>query len=122
MDTLLQDLRFGARALRAHRGTTLIAVLCLALGIGANTAIFTVVQRVLLDGLPYRDPARLVRIYETFMAQGTRGTGSVSVPDFLDWRKETKSFEGLAAYATGSRDLVESGEPERIRIVAATSN
>src|ERR1043166_7141821 len=122
MDTLLQDLRVGARALRTHRGFTLMAVVCLALGIGANTAIFSVVQRVLMDDLPYREPSHLVRVSETVIAQGARVTNSVSTPTFLDWRTQSTVFDGLAAYSSGSRDLVGSGEPERIRIVWATGN
>src|SRR5579871_1466426 len=87
MGSFVQDVRFAIRSLRKQPGLTVIAVLCLALGIGANTAIFSVVRTVLLGSLPYRDPARLVRVYETFTAQGKSGLlGSVSVPDLTDFR------------------------------------
>ena len=79
METFRQDIRFALRSLRGARTTTIIAVLCLALGIGANTAIFSVVRAVLLQSLPYAEPERLVRLNET----GSRGIGSVSPPDVL---------------------------------------
>ena len=102
MDTLLQDFRFAIRTIRKQRGTSVVAVVCLALGIGANTAIFSVVRAVLMESLPFRDPARIVRVYESANFGGTRGTGSVSVPNFLDWRAAQRSFEDIAAYSAGS--------------------
>ena len=122
MDTLLQDIRFAIRTIRKQRGTSIVAVVCLALGIGANTAIFSVVRTVLLESLPYQDPTRIVRIFETANFGGTRGTGSVSVPDFLDWRAEQRSFVDIAAYSAGSADLAGDGNPERIRAIRATAN
>src|SRR6185503_18827019 len=120
MDTLLQDIRFAVRTIRKQRGTSTVAVVCLALGIGANTAIFSVVRAVLMESLPYRDPSRIVRVYETANFAGTRGTGSVSVPNFLDWRREQRPFVDLAAYSAGSVDLAGEGNPERVRAVRAT--
>jgi len=122
MDTLLQDIRFAVRTIRKQRGTSTVAVVCLALGIGANTAIFSVVRAVLMESLPYRDPSRIVRVYETANFAGTRGTGSVSVPNFLDWRREQRPFVDLAAYSAGSVDLAGEGNPERVRAVRATAN
>jgi predicted permease len=122
MDTLLSDIRFALRSLRKQRGFTAIAVVCLALGIGANTAIFSVVRAVLLESLPYGDPSRLVRVYETFAFQGQRGRGSVSVANYLDFRTDNRVFEDLAAYSVGSRDLVGGGQPERVRAVQTTAN
>jgi putative ABC transport system permease protein len=122
MDTLLQDIRFAIRTIRKQRGTSIVAVICLALGIGANTAIFSVVRAVLMESLPFRDPSRIVRIYETANFQGKRGIGSVSVPNFLDWRREQRSFTELGAYSSGSVDLAGAGNPERVRTVRSTAN
>src|SRR4051794_6200337 len=98
IESIAQDFRFALRSLRKQPAVTTIAIACLALGIGASTAIFSVVRAVLLESLPYREPARLVRLYESMNFQGTRGTGSVSVPNFLDWRAGNQVFAGLAAY------------------------
>ena len=122
MDSFLQDIRFALRSLRKNRGTTIIATLCLALGIGANTAIFSVVRAVLLESLPYRDASRLVRVYETFAFQGQRGTGSVSVLNYKDWRAQQKVFDDLAAYSGTSRDQGDVAEPERLRGVRVSAN
>ena len=122
MDPLLQDVRFALRTLRKHRGTSIVAIVCLALGIGANTAIFSVVRGVLLDALPYREPARLYSLYETFLAQGKRSDGSVSPRNYYDFRSQTQVLEDLAAYATEARDLGEVDNPERILGVRATAN
>jgi ABC-type antimicrobial peptide transport system permease subunit len=111
-DTLLHDARFALRTIRKQRGTSTVAVICLALGIGANTAIFSVVRAVLMESLPYGNPARIVRVYETANFAGTRGTGSVSVPNYLDWRAEQRPFVDLAAYSSGSVDLAGEGNPE----------
>jgi putative ABC transport system permease protein len=122
VNTFLQDIRYALRSLRQNRGLTAIAATCLALGIGANTAIFSVVRTVLLESLPYRDPSRLVRLYETSYFQGQRGIGSVSVPNFVDWRAENHAFESMAAYSAGSFDLSGDGPPERVRRVRTTAN
>ena len=122
MDTLLQDIRFAIRTIRKQRGTSAVAVVCLALGIGANTAIFSVIRTVLMDSLPFQDPGRIVRLYETANFGGTRGLGSVSVPDFLDWRSEQRSFVDIAAYSAGSADLAGDGNPERVRAIRTTAN
>jgi predicted permease len=123
VSSFVQDVRFAIRSLRKQPGLTTIAVLCLALGIGANTAIFSVVRTVLLGSLPYRDPARLVRVYETFTAQGKSGLlGSVSVPDLTDFRAQSQSFEGIAAYTPTSMNLIDRDQPERLRVVEVTGN
>jgi hypothetical protein len=116
METFRQDLRFALRSLRNARATTLIAVLCLALGIGANTAIFSVVRAVLLQSLPYGEPERLVRINET----GSRGIASVSGPVYFDMKAQRQIFEDVAAFAIVSADLGDAGEPERLRGVRGT--
>jgi putative ABC transport system permease protein len=96
--------------LRRRPGFTAVAVLTLALGIGANSAIFSVVNAVLLKPLPYPEPGRLVSIYES-LPQG--GTGSVSVPNLLDWRAQSDVFTGIAAYQYGDFNLQEEQQPVR---------
>jgi len=110
-----QDLRYGVRMLLKNPGFTLIAVLTLALGIGANTAIFSVVNGVLLKPLPYAEPERLVVIYGNFMALNGPNMPA-SVPEFLDYQQQTQSFESIGAYQHFSANLTpnESGEPERV--------
>ena len=97
MGNLLQDLRFGVRMLLKHPGFTLIAVLTLALGIGANTAIFSIVNAVLLRQLPYPEPGRLVMLWSTMQSQGVSTSGS-SLPDYREWRDQNHVFEGLAGF------------------------
>ncbi|MDX2029782.1 MAG: ABC transporter permease [Blastocatellia bacterium] len=95
-DEMFQDLRFGARMLLKHKGFTLVAVLSLALGIGANTAIFSVVNAVLLRALPFAEAEQLMMVWETQPdVRGPVGT----YPDFLDWRAQAQSFQGLAAFS-----------------------
>ena len=123
MDTIIQDLRFAFRTLGRQRGMTAVAVACLALGIGANTAIFSVVRAVLVESLPYGDASRLVRVYETFVfGTNGKGLGSISVPNFVDWRAQQDAFDGISAYVGGSFDLVGNGIPERVRGVRTSSN
>src|SRR5262245_22553936 len=102
LEILWQDLRYGLRMLVKAPEFTLIAVLTLALGIGANTAIFSVVNAVLLRPLPFAEPERLVWFWDT---QPQFPTASVSLPDFLDWKEQNRSFEHLAAYQSGNMFL-----------------
>jgi putative ABC transport system permease protein len=111
LETLWQDLRFGARMLRKNPGFTAVAVLTLALGIGANTAIFSVIRGVLLQALPFRDPSRIVLIRGTV---GRRPTGSVSYPDYLDARKLSHSFDDVAAYSSGEFIVNGTDRSERV--------
>jgi predicted permease len=122
MATFLQDVRYALRSLRGQRGIAVIAIACLALGIGANTAIFSVVRAVLLESLPFRDPSRIVRVYETANFGGTRGLGSVSIPNFIDWRAQNDAFESMTAYSTYTFDLIGNGEPERVRGTRSSAN
>lgn len=115
---MLQDLRFAIRTFLKSPGFTLIAILALGLGIGANAALFTIINAVLLRPLPYQQPEKLLRIYETFLPSGY---GSVSTPNFFDWRKQNHSFEYLEGFSTGSVNLQGTGSPERIPEVVATA-
>jgi putative ABC transport system permease protein len=111
MQTLCQDLRYGARMLMKNPGFTLIAVLTLALGISANTAIFSVVNGVLLRRLPYADPDRLVMIWED---PGGNPRNFVNPRNFADWSEQNQSFEQVAAINVGNVNLTGRGEPERL--------
>ena len=121
-ETLLQDLRYGARTMLRSPGFAVTAVLALALGIGANTAIFSVVNAVLLRPLPYDQPERLIQVWHSPPQKSFPGmpTFTVSPANFLDWRKQNRSCEGMSAYGFGRYTLTGSGHPEAIRMVAAT--
>ena len=110
-NTLIQDLKYGARMLLKHPGVTAIAVLTLALGIGANTAIFSVVNAVLLNPLPYREPDRLVSLWENVP---THGRWRASPANFFDWKKQNTVFEDVAAFGQTSMTLTGDGEPEQL--------
>ena len=112
MGALLQDLRFGVRAMRKTPGVTAVAVLALALGVGANTAMFSIVNAVLLRPLPYTQPERLLQLY-TSMPQFREA--SVSYPNFLDWRQRSGSFDLMAAYRGDTFNLTGQATPERLR-------
>src|SRR2546421_3734746 len=119
MNDLLKDLRYGIRSLLKHPGFTAIVVITLALGIGANTAIFSLVHAVLLRSLPFPDSDRLV------VVKGQNGkTGetlpTVSPADFFDWKRQSQSFATLAAYSGGSITLLEGEESELIPAARVT--
>jgi predicted permease len=111
MSVLIQDVRYALRMLRRNPGFAAVAVIALALGIGANTAIFSVVNGVLLHPLPYRDPARLMYINESSPGFTTM---SVACPNFVDWRDRNGSFAGLAAYRWDDYDITGGGRPEHV--------
>ncbi len=111
MQTPWQDLRYGVRMLWKTPGFTAIAALSLALGIGVNTAIFSVVNGVLLRRLPYADPDRLVMIWED---PGGNPRNFVNPRNFADWREQNQSFEQVAAINVGNVNLTGRGEPERL--------
>src|SRR2546428_9850908 len=115
MGTLIQDVRYGLRMLARNPGFTAIAVITLALGIGANTAIFSVVNAVLLRPLPYANPERLVRIYSEFptFPNGGLRRFAVSGPEFLELRRGTKSWESLDVWQTSGVNVAGKGEPTR---------
>jgi putative ABC transport system permease protein len=113
MRNLWQDLRYGARMLLKKPLFTLVAILTLALGIGANTAIFTVINAALLRPLPYEDAERLV-VVATTMRRDTVEVRSASYPDFVDWRSQNTVFERLAARTSASFTLTGGANPERV--------
>src|SRR5687767_3182386 len=96
MDTLQRDLRYSLRSITRNPGFTAVVLITLGLGIGANTAVFSVVKGVLLEPLPYKDSSQLVQLYEKRPAQG-RVRNVVSAPDFADWKRESALFEDMAA-------------------------
>jgi len=114
METLLKDISYGVRTLLKSPGFTVVAVIALTLGIGANTAIFSVVNSVLLRPLPYSDPSRLMQLWEASVNRG-RKEMPASYPNFADWRDQNHVFEQVVAYTDWSFNLTGSGEPERIR-------
>jgi predicted permease len=111
MTNFWQDLRYGLRVLLKNPGFTAIAVLTLALGIGANTALFSVVNGVLLNPLPFRNADQLVAVYSK---TADFEQGSISYPNFLDWHKENHSFSALGAVRSEEYNLTGVGEPERL--------
>jgi len=123
VDILIQDLRYAARTMLRSPGFTATAVIALALGIGANTAIFSVVNAVLLRPLPFDQPDRLVQVWHTPPQATFPGMKefAVSPANFIDWRNESRGFQAMAAYGFGRYTLTGSGHPEAIRTCAATS-
>jgi putative ABC transport system permease protein len=119
METLLQDLRYGFRMLRNSPGFTAVVVLTLALGVGANTAIFSVVNTVLLQPLSFPEPDRLVSVSESKPSAGTERF-SVSPPNFSDWRDQNRVFSGIAAYDPNPMALTGRGEAQRIVALSAS--
>lgn len=114
LSDFLQDLRYAARILWKNPGFTAVAVIALALGIGANTAIFSVVNTVLLRPLPYRDPEQLVMVWEDASRHGyPRDTPAAA--NFVDWRDQNSVFSGMAAMADGNFNLTGVGDPERLK-------
>src|SRR5260370_14871137 len=121
METLLKDIRYGVRSLLKRPGFTAIAVITLALGIGANTAIFSVVTAVLLRGLPFPDPDRLVMVWEDASYAGfPRNTPAPA--NYADWRAQNQVFGEIAALNDRSFNLTGDGEPEKIEGQGATAN
>jgi predicted permease len=112
MQTLLQDIRYALRTLVKNPGFTVVAVLTLALGIGANTALFSVVNGVLLNPLPFSAPDQLVALYANRVHLER---ASISYPNFLDWQRENHSFASLAAFRPDDFNLTGAGEAEHIR-------
>ena len=119
MQSFWQDVRYNLRMLLKSPGFTAIAIVTLALGIGANTALFTVVNGILLNPLPYREPDSLVALYAK---SKEFSRSSISYPNFLDWQRENRSFSAMAAFRADNLNLTGAGEPERLRaeMISAT--
>src|ERR1051326_1002448 len=111
MNSLINDLTYAFRMLLKHPGITAIAVITLALGIGANTAIFSVVNAVLLNPLPYKQPDRLVSLWENVPGHGR---WRAAPANFFDWKKQNTVFEDVAAFGQSSMTLTGAGEPEQL--------
>src|ERR671913_926090 len=116
MATLLHDVRYGIRSLLKQPAFTVIAIATLALGIGANTAVFSVVNAVLLRPLPYDDPSRLVTIWEQ-SPQRDMFEMPVSLANLRDWVDQNSTFEQIAAYSFTELNLTGNGEPARLLAV-----
>src|SRR5271166_1920426 len=110
MNQLWQDLRYAVRMLAKNPGFTAVAVLTLALGIGANTALFSVVNGVLLNPLPYPQPDQLVTLHES---KPNFNTGSISYPNFLDWQKDNRTLSAMAVSRSYSFSLTGLGPAEQ---------
>ncbi len=119
MESFLDDLRLACRSLRKAPAFALVAIATLALGIGVNTAVFSLVEGLLLRPLPFPDADRLVRVYETQPGEGERAAAPAN---FLDWRRDSRSFDGLAAYVERRRNLLAGDEPEQIDVASVSAN
>ena len=119
METLWQDIRYGARQLHKNPGFTSVAVLTLALGIGATTAIFSLINAVLLEPLPYEQSGQLVNLWEM---RPDGKSGDVSPGAFMDWREYSASFEGVSSVRDAAANLTGTGQPERINGLRVSAN
>src|SRR5262245_23101830 len=114
-----QDLRFGTRTLVRSRSFAVVAVLTLALGIGVNSAMFSLVNAVLLRPLPFADPARLVMLYET---RPDRSQNTVSGHEFNAWRERSHAFEQMAIYNYGTFNFTGGGEPQIVNAMMVSGD
>src|SRR5262249_42439951 len=121
MNAFWQDLRCGLRMMAKHPGFTFVAMLTLALGIGANTSIFSVVNAVLLQALPYRDADQLVTVWENNRRRGN-DQNVINLGNYFDWKEQNHVFEDMATFFDLTANLTGSGEPEEIPAQIASSN
>jgi hypothetical protein len=122
MRTLWQDLRYGARMLMKKPGFTVVAILTLSLGIGANTAIFSVVNAVLLRPLPFKEPERLVMVWNRGAEAAGGDRTPLAVADLLDWRAQSRSFEEIGAFRWQEYNVQLGQTPERAQAAGVTAN
>jgi putative ABC transport system permease protein len=121
MGTLLNDIRYGARSLLKHPGFTAIAIVTLAVGIGANSAVFSVVNSLLIKPLPFPELDRVVAVWEKQPSQGVE-RNEASMANYLDWRAQNQTFEQMALYRWWSTNLTGTDSPERVQGFQVTSN
>ncbi len=121
LEHLTRDVRHAAVQLRKNPGFATVAVITMALGIGVNTAVFSIINAVLLREPPYREPARLVRLLESFLQMGDSRLGT-SPPEYLDYRDRNRVFSSIAAYSRQAFDLTDTGEAERIEAARVSSS
>ncbi len=121
MNSLLADIRFGVRMLLKSRTTTIVALLALTLGIGANTAIFSVVNAVLLRSFPYADPERIVLVWEKRQG-GKTDQNVINLGNFADWKEQNQVFTDMAVFFDRAFNLTSDGEPEEVPVQFATTN
>src|SRR6185369_1565562 len=120
METLLKDIKYGARSLLKRPGFTLIAVITLALSIGANTTIFSIINAVVLSPPRITEPDRVVALWKT--SKDKRREGFVSYLNLQEWRARTQNFEEIAGYKPNGFNLSQQGEAERIQGMRVTAN
>src|SRR5258705_3288731 len=121
MDTLSKDVRYGFRSLLKRPAFTIIAIVTLGLGIGANTAIFSTINSLLLKPLPFPDPDLIVALWDKVPSRGVE-RNEVTVANYLDWRAQNKTFEQLGIYRWWSTNLTGSDSPERVQGFQVTPN
>src|SRR4026209_1279185 len=119
MQTLVQDLRYAVRMMMTNRAFSVVAVFVLALGIGANSVIFSVVNAVLLRSSPYPDPDRIIMVYESDVQRRTRE--AIAAANFLDWKNQNQVFEHLATYREEIFNLTGTDRPEHASGIVTTS-
>src|SRR5580693_7147995 len=115
LDSVRNDIRYAVRVLLMNPGFAIVAILTLTFGIGANTAVFSVANAILLRSLPFDDPSRIVMIWET-NPHLKLGISKLPAPppDFIDWKQQNTVFDGLAAFRTAPYNLTGTGDPERV--------
>ncbi|HEY6332535.1 MAG TPA: ABC transporter permease, partial [Blastocatellia bacterium] len=121
LDRLVRDVGFGVRMMRRNAAFTAVAAFTLALGIGASTAIFSIARAVVLEPLPFKDPGRLVCLYQSNLSKG-RPLSQVSAPDFKDWRTRQTGFESIAALEPATFNLTGSSDPQRLAAARITAD
>jgi putative ABC transport system permease protein len=121
MDTFLKDIRYGIRGLFKRPALTIIAIVTLAIGIGANSAIFSTINALLLKPLPFPDPERIVALWDKVPSRGVE-RNEVAVANYLDWKAQNKSFEQLGIYRWWSTNLTGADSPERVQGFQVTAN